>query len=121
MGNRHYSVKNTDIEKLNAKLLSISMSKDEKDWQSVLHTHPFTELFYVIGGKGNFLFRNETYSINPGDLIIVPPYLEHTEQSIPGSPLEYYVLAIDGISFQEDGKEACTQIFCSFSTAILYH
>lgn len=117
MGNRHYSVKNTDIEKLNAKLLSISMSKDEKDWQSVLHTHPFTELFYVIGGKGNFLFRNETYSINPGDLIIVPPYLEHTEQSITGSPLEYYVLAIDGISFQEDGKEACTQIFCNFSTA----
>jgi AraC-like DNA-binding protein/quercetin dioxygenase-like cupin family protein len=117
MGNRHYSVKSTDIQKLNAKLLSISLSKDEKDWQSVLHTHPFTELFYVVKGKGNFLFRDETYSINQGDLIIVPPYLEHTEQSIPGNPLEYYVLAIDGISFQAENEETSTQVFCNFSSS----
>ena len=119
MGNRHYSVKSTDIQKLNAKLLSISLSRDEKDWQSVLHTHPFTELFYVVKGKGNFLFRDETYSINQGDLIIVPPYLEHTEQSIPGNPLEYYVLAIDGISFQAENEESSTQVFCNFSNKSL--
>ncbi len=115
MGHRHYSVHNTNLEKLNAQLLSISSSRDEKDWQSVLHTHHFTEIFYVTEGKGRFLFRDETYSINTGDLVIIPPYLEHTEQSLPGFPLKYYVLAIDGVTFQPDSEQTATQIFCNFS------
>lgn len=116
MGHRYYSIKNTDLHKLNAKLLSIALSKYEKDWQSVLHTHHFTELFYVVNGKGSFLFRDESYPISPGDFVIIPPYIEHTEQSDPNSPLEYYVLGIDGITFQEKGKPAVTQFLCNFST-----
>lgn len=116
MGHRHYSIGNTDIQKLNAKLLSISHSKDEKDWPSVLHTHSFTELFYVAGGKGFLRFLNETYPISDGDFVIIPPYVEHTELSDPGSPLEYYVLAIEGIGFQEEGKSTCTEILCNFSS-----
>ena len=80
MSHRQYSIQTSDIEKLNVRLLSISFSKDEKDWPSVLHTHHFTELFFVAGGGGNFLFRDKSYPIKTGDLIIVPPYLEHTEQ-----------------------------------------
>lgn len=115
MSYRHYSVKDSDIQKLNARLLSISLSKDEKDWPSIPHSHHFTELFFVAGGEGKFLLRNRTYQIATGDLIIVPPYTEHTEQS-SGSALEYYVIGLDGISFepeseseQEDGL-----IFCRF-------
>ena len=58
MSHRQYSFQNTNIEKLNARLLSIALAKDEKDWQSVLHTHHFTEIFFVVNGEGNFLFHD---------------------------------------------------------------
>ncbi len=89
MSHRHYSIKEKELPKINSRLLSISLSKDERDWPSVLHTHPFTEIFFVLNGKGNFFFRRDIRPIETGDLIIIPPYLEHTEQSIPGTPLEY--------------------------------
>lgn len=114
MGHRHYAIKDTDISKFNTRLLSISLSKDEKDWKSVLHTHHFTELFYVVGGEGNLLFREESRPIKTGDLIIIPPYVEHTEQSLPGLPLEYYVIGIDRISFLPENAKTCKQIFCNF-------
>ena len=119
MSHRQYSIKENEIPKINSRLLSISLSKDEKDWPSVLHTHPFTEIFFVLNGKGNFFFRRDIRPIETGDLIIIPPYLEHTEQSIPGTPLEYYVLGIDGIAFQEEDQSSTAQIFCNFDNVSL--
>ena len=119
MSHRQYSVQTSDVEKLNVRLLSISFSKDEKDWRSVLHTHPFTELFFVVGGEGKFLFRDKSYKIRTGDLVIVPPYMEHTEQSTLNTALQYYVIGLEGISFQlESGKEHA-QVFCNFSNQSL--
>lgn len=119
MSHRQYSMQSTDIEKLDANLLSISHSKDEGDWQSVFHSHPFTELFYVVKGEGNFLFYSETHYIKTGDLVIIPPHIEHTEQSIKGIPLEYYVISVDGIAFQKEGEQTCVQVFCNFSDKAL--
>ena len=119
MGHRHYSVKLQDYPKIDARLLSVSLAKDEKDWQSVFHTHHFTEIFFVANGSGNFLFRNDIHPIKAGDLIIIPPYLEHTDQSIPGMPLDYYVLAIDGIAFQTKENAPAAQIFCNFDNRML--
>ena len=119
MSHRQYAVKTTNLEKLNARLLSVSLSKDEKDWKSVFHTHHFTELFFVVNGEGNFLFRDEKYHIRTGDLVIIPPYMEHTEQSIKNTPLEYYVIGVEGISFQPADEETCVQVFCNFSNKSL--
>ena len=33
----------------------ISISKYEGDWQSLPHTHQFSELFYVLSGEGSLL------------------------------------------------------------------
>ncbi len=119
MSHRHFSINAKDYPEIKSKLLSISHSKDDKDWKSVLHTHHFTEIFFVLNGEGNFLFRNDVHPIKTGDLIIIPPYFEHTEQSIPGMPLEYYVVGIDGIVFQADGEGSSTaQIFCNFENRI---
>ena len=86
MSHRHYSIKENEIPEIHPRLLSITLSRDEKDWPSVLHTHPFTEIFFVISGEGRFVFRQEIRTIQAGDLIIVPPYLDHTEQSLPDRP-----------------------------------
>lgn len=119
MSHRHYSLKSIENLSMNSRLLSISLSKDEKDWSSVMHTHHFTEIFYVLNGKGNFLFHRDIHPIETGDLVIIPPYLEHTEQSIPGMPLEYYVLGIDGIAFQPRNGEVMAQVFCNFDNRAL--
>ena len=92
------STKAPDMPNLNARFLSISLSKDDQDWQSVLHTHHFTEIFYVLNGEGNFLFRDVKRPIKTGDLVIVPPYVEHTEQSIPGKSLKYYIKRAGGFA-----------------------
>ena len=119
MSHRQYSIQSPELEKLNAWLLSITFSKDEKDWKSVFHTHHFTELFFVVNGEGNFLFRDKTYRIKAGDLVIIPPYMEHTEQSIKGTPLEYYVIGVDGVSFQHTDDQTNVQVFCNFSNKSL--
>lgn len=94
-----YEIKPQDFQKLNSKLLYISMSKYQGDWNSIPHTHHFAELFYVASGKGNFCLQNDIYPISTNDLIIVPPNTEHTEQSYNSNPLEYIVLGIEGITF----------------------
>ena len=68
------------------KLRYISISKYEGDWQSHPHTHQFSELFYVISGKGVFYIENDTVSVlipktlltqkDTATIIMVPP--KHT-------------------------------------------
>lgn len=99
MSMNRYEIKPQDFQKLNSKLLYISMSKYQGDWNSIPHTHHFAELFYVASGKGNFCLQNDIYPISTNDLIIVPPNTEHTEQSYNSNPLEYIVLGIEGITF----------------------
>ena len=38
-----------------AKLLNVSSATYGGDWHSVPHTHNYMELFYIVGGKGQFL------------------------------------------------------------------
>ncbi|MEG7530709.1 MAG: AraC family transcriptional regulator [Hungatella sp.] len=101
MSSNRYQIKTQEFQKVNAKLLYISMSKYQGDWNSIPHTHNFAELFYVVSGKGTFYLDEETYPIGASDLMIVPPHTEHTEQSYDSNPLEYIVLGIEGITFLE--------------------
>lgn len=101
MGSRRYEIKATNFQKLNSRLLYISMSKYQGDWNSIPHSHYFSELFYVVSGEGTFLIDGKRYPIKANDLVIIPPNTEHTEQSqsLNASPLEYIVLGIEGITF----------------------
>ena len=84
---------------MNAVLISASASRYEGDWSSIPHSHTFTELFYVREGKGSFLIENQVFPIEKDDLIIVNPHLSHTEISNGISPLSYFTVGVDGISF----------------------
>lgn len=102
MSNSRYTIQPRDFEKINAQLLYICLSRFEGDWQSIPHTHHFTEIIFVLSGRGHFLIEQEKYAIAAGDLILIPPNMEHTELSLPTDPMEYYVLGIDGVTFQGD-------------------
>ena len=99
MSNERYLMMESDIKNLSFQLESITKSKYDSDWHSTLHTHPFTELFYVVDGKGEFNIQSQRFPVKPNDFVIINPQVEHTELSSPDEPLEYIVLGIRGLSF----------------------
>lgn len=84
------------------KLLYVSTAKYGGDWHSLMHTHACTELFYVVGGMGQFKVAEKLIPVSPDDLVIVNPNVEHTEVSLNASPLEYIVLGVEGMEFAAD-------------------
>lgn len=98
MGSKRYSIQEKSILNFNYKLLYICKSKCDTDWHSTAHFHPFTEIFYITGGKGSFQLADTSLHVSRGDLIIINPNCLHTEKStISDDPLEYIVLGIDNI------------------------
>ncbi len=85
-----------------AKLLYISTAKYGGDWHSVPHTHSCTELFFVVGGKGQFEIEGSLHKVSANDMVIVNPNVNHTETSLDAVPLEYIVLGIDGLEVSVD-------------------
>ena len=86
------------------RLLYISKSRFGGDWHSVPHTHACSEMFYCISGRGQFNIEGTLHSVEPDDMIIVNPRVQHTELSYQASPLEYVVLGIEGVEFLFDQK-----------------
>lgn len=100
MGNTRHCIDNNKPSGFDGvKLLYVSTSKYEGDWQSILHTHPFSELFYVVHGNGTFIAEGMEFSVGKNDMVIINPHVQHTEKSLYTTPLEYIVLGIDGLAF----------------------
>lgn len=89
---------------IHGNLLFVAASRDEKDWPSELHSHYFSELFYITGGNGEFKVNSEAFQVHADDLVILNPNTMHTEFSSSCSPLSYIVIGIDGISFSSDAS-----------------
>lgn len=82
------------------KLLYVATAKYGGDWHSIMHTHACTELFYVVGGQGQFKVPGGLLPVATDDLMIINPNVEHTEVSLNHSPLEYIVLGVEGLEFK---------------------
>ena len=80
-----------------AKLLNVTSSRYGGDWHSVPHTHNHTELFYIVGGKGQFFIEDQVFPVDVNNLVVINPNVTHTEASLNAQPLEYIVLGIEGI------------------------
>lgn len=106
MSNIVYKIVNHNNERISASLIYVSKARYEVDWHSTMHSHPFTELFYVVKGSGNFLIEDKTFHVVEDDLVIVNANVLHTESSKDANPLEYVVLGIEGLSLtlQESGS-----------------
>lgn len=80
-----------------AKLLNVASSRYGGDWHSVPHMHNHMELFFIVGGKGQFLINDQLYPVDANNLVIINPNILHTEVSLNAQPLEYIVLGVEGI------------------------
>ena len=99
MSRSHYSLNQDQSFTIRgtAKLLNVASAKYGGDWHSVPHTHNHAELFYIVGGKGQFLIEDQLYPVNTNHLVIINPNVTHTEVSLNAQPLEYIVLGIEGV------------------------
>ena len=99
MSRSHYSLNQDQSFTIRgtAKLLNAASAKYGGDWHSVPHTHNHAELFYIVGGKGQFLIEDHLYPVNTNHLLIINPNVIHTEVSLNAQPLEYIVLGIEGV------------------------
>ena len=99
MSRSHYSLdkEQTYTIRGTAKLLNVASAKYGGDWHSVPHTHNHLELFFIVGGRGQFLIQDQLYPVNPNNLVIINPNVTHTEVSLNAQPMEYIVLGIEGI------------------------
>ena len=98
MSRSHYSLNSDHSYTIRgtAKLLNVASAKYGGDWHSVPHTHNHMELFYIVGGKGQFLIEDQIYPVNVNNLVMINPNVTHTEVSLNSQPLEYIVLGISG-------------------------
>lgn len=94
-----------------AKLLYITTSRFGSDWNSLTHSHAFSELFFVTSGSGFLHYNGRTASLRPNDLVIINPYVDHAEFSQNEDPLEYIVLGIDGLKFSIPNGESSPVIY----------
>lgn len=101
-GDNTLASNNKLIAQVDINLLYINKSKFEDDWSSVPHSHEFTELFFILDGKGQFHVDGETISIEKNDLLLITPNIMHTEVSSATYPMEYYVLGVDNIHFLDE-------------------
>ncbi len=99
MSSERYDLKTTPAPREAFRLLYVSKSRFGGDWHSTAHTHNCTELFYCLSGAGQFSIAGQLHPVEPDDLLIVNPQVEHTELSYNANPLEYIVLGISGIEF----------------------
>lgn len=109
MSNDRYRMQTVDPVSIrsNAKLLNVGSARYDGDWHSIPHTHSYAELFYIVGGDGQFQVEEELYAVKADQLVIVNPNVLHTEVSYESRPLEYIVLGIEGLELSaknEDGR-----------------
>lgn len=112
MGNTRYNFTEESTPSLPIRLLYVSASSYGKDWESLAHTHYFTELFYVRKGKGQLHAEQEIIPLQKDDLVIINPHVRHTETSLDDMPMEYVILGVEGLRFTFDGQKEYITFHC---------
>lgn len=116
--NRYDLISKASLDaRVSAKLLYVSTAKYGGDWNSMPHTHACAEMFYVVGGKGQFRIEDKLYPVEENDLIIVNPHVRHTETSLDSKPLEYIVLGVDGLELMVSEEESNPFAIINFKAA----
>ena len=76
-------------------------SKQKMLKESIYHDHDFTELTYILSGKGKYLVEGITYDVEAGDVIICNPGVKHTNIIVnPKEPTVEFFAGFTGFHFK---------------------
>ena len=123
MSNTHYAfnLRTEEKDREHLKLRTVASAKYGGDWHSTSHVHNYTELFYIIGGKGQFRIEDELFPVSENQLVIINPDIIHTEVSYETHPLEYIVVGIEGLKLlptQNNDSRFCIFSYTRQDTAL---
>lgn len=102
MSSQRFSFTENELAHLGMKMLYLASNKYNGEFSNSLHTHHFTELYYITKGAGTFQINEDKFSVKENDLIIINPHTEHTELSDKKKDFEFISLGIEGITFEFD-------------------
>ncbi len=69
--------------------------------EGVYHDHDYTELAYILSGKGKYLVEGAEYDVEPGDLVICNPGVKHTHiVSNPKEPTIEFIAGFTDFQFK---------------------
>ncbi|WP_164217786.1 AraC family transcriptional regulator [Virgibacillus sp. YIM 98842] len=111
MSHEVYKMNGTQKSPVPFKLLYIAHSEYDRGWHSTSHTHHFTELFYIVSGRGAFVLPDREIPVQKNDLVIINPNIEHTEKSNIQDSLEYIALGLEGITFSLPKEDSQIGLF----------
>jgi quercetin dioxygenase-like cupin family protein len=46
------------------------------------HSHHFEQIVYIVSGRARFTVGDESVEVGPGDVLLVPPQVEHYAETI---------------------------------------
>ena len=64
---------------LTLKVLYAHKSVYNDNWNSGIHFHPFTEVYFILNGRGKFTIEDEIIDVEKDDFIINNYNIWHTE------------------------------------------
>lgn len=76
-------------------VLEVNHNTYDQNWHSTLHYHTYYELFYCLNGTGEVVTNLGQQSVEHNNLILINPYVEHTEYS-QNQSLDYIVIGFNG-------------------------
>jgi quercetin dioxygenase-like cupin family protein len=50
------------------------------------HSHHYEQIVYIVSGRVRFTVGDETVEARPGDMLVVPPEVEHYAETIGDEP-----------------------------------
>lgn len=79
------------------------------EWNSALHTHSCTEMFFITSGHGEFCVEDKVFPTAVNDVVVVNANVPHTERSQKENPLCYVAVGVDQLEIMAD-IGGCTMI-----------
>ena len=112
--NYTFSLTKESLPRQHMVLRNVASAKYGGDWHSTPHAHSYTELFYIVGGDGQFQINDSLFPVHAHQLVVVNPNIIHTEVSYEAHPLEYIVLGIEGLELTIPGSGEARYCIYSF-------
>lgn len=97
----------------NIRFFGAHMQTVSKEWSVAKEFHHAFEILVVLEGKQETTIENEIYLINSGDIMLIPPGVEHTNRCISNNSMTYFCahFDIDEPSLRIDMLKDCDLIY----------
>ena len=88
-------------------MITVSIYEFETGSIGVDHTHPHTQLSYVLAGRFRYTVDGKSVEMNPGDVINIPANVKHWHGATPDSWFSHLAIEVAG---ENTSTEWCEKV-----------